>query len=177
MPNWIMLDIETLSSEHDAQITTLGAIKFDPFSDKPLHSPFYRRFDISEQEALGRHQSESTLAWWAQQSDEAIEEAFTEEGRESADAILTDFKKYCVGADEIWSKGSFDLIIISNLCRQLGRPAPWAFWQERDCRTLFKRMPADPMKEFDFVAHNALEDSKAQALALRKTLLHFGMTK
>lgn len=177
MTTFVMFDLETLDSLPESQITTIGAIKFDPFSDSPLHSPFYCRFDISEQEALGRTQSDATLEWWASQSEDVINEAFTELGRESAADIIRGFKKYCVGASEIWSKGSFDMDIIKHLCRQMDFPPCWAFWQESDCRTLFKRMEVNPMKEFDFAAHNALEDAKAQALALRNTFRHFGMTK
>jgi len=172
-----MIDLETLDTTPDAQVLTIGGVKFNPFDWSEPHSEFYYRFEIDEQEALGRSVSPSTLDWWGQQDPDIILEAFGDEGRTDVRTILKDMKKWWVGCDEIWSQGSFDINIMENLCRQLNEPIPWAFWQVNDLRTLLRRMPRDPRKDSKFAAHNALEDSKQQVYALRKTFEHFGMTK
>jgi len=176
MTTWAMIDLETLDTRPEAQVLTIGGVKFDPFSFQDTHSDFYYRFDIDEQEALGRTQSESTLEWWATQPAEVQEEAFSAD-RTSCRTILKELKKWYVGCDRIWSQGEFDTVIMENMCRQLGEPIPWAFWSVENSRTLINRMPTDPRKGMKFVAHNALEDSKAQVDALRQTFKHFGMKK
>jgi hypothetical protein len=173
-----MIDLETLDVLPSAQVLTIGGVKFNPFTQDAIHSEFYYRLDIDEQEQLGRTVSQSTLDdFWARQPAEVIQEAFSPDDRVSCRLMLQSLKKWCVGCDEIWSHGSFDINILENMCRQLGEPIPWAFWQISDSRTFFKRMPEDPRKSQNFTAHNALADAKAQAIGLRKTFKHFGMTK
>ena len=60
-----MIDLETLGVEPDSVIMTLGAVKFDPFSDTEPHTPLYLRVDVEEQsEKYNRTIDENTLAWW-----------------------------------------------------------------------------------------------------------------
>ena len=178
MTTWGMIDLETLDTEPGAQVLSIGGIKFNPFNWTEPHSEFYYRFDIDEQEALGRSVSQDTLDnFWAKQPLEIIEDAFQPDGRTDCRTILQSLKKWYVGCDEIWSQGSFDINIIENMCRQLGEPIPWSFWTVGDSRPFIRRMPVDPRKGYTFAAHNALEDCKAQVYALRKTLEHFGMKK
>jgi len=178
MTTWAMIDLETMATSPDAQVLTIGGVKFDPFSWHNPHSEFYYRFDIDEQEKLGREIDQRTLDnFWAKQSAEIIEEAFGPDNRHDCRTVLRALKKWYVGCDEIWSQGSFDINIMENMCRQVGEPVPWAFWAVNDLRTLLRRMPSDPRKDHEFAAHNALEDSKQQVYALRKTFEHFGMKK
>ena len=44
-----MIDLETLGVEPDSVIITVGAIKFDPYSDEEPHNGLYLRCDIEEQ--------------------------------------------------------------------------------------------------------------------------------
>ena len=63
-----MIDLETLGVEPDSVIITLGAIKFDPYTNEDPHSGLYLRCDIEEQsEKLGRSIDDNTLAWWTKQ--------------------------------------------------------------------------------------------------------------
>lgn len=170
------MDLETLDTVPGAQVLTIGGVKFDPFSTAAPFQEFYYRFDIDEQAALGRSQSDSTLDWWGNQSAEAMEEAFHPE-RTDCRTILRALKKWYVGCDEMWSQGSFDTNIMENMCRQFDEPIPWPHWCVGDSRAFIRRMEKDPRKEIDFTAHHALEDAKAQVTALRMTLAHFGMKK
>jgi hypothetical protein len=171
-----MIDLETLDIVPQGQILTIGAVKFDPTNFKETHSDFYYRFNIDEQEAMGRTQNTETLDWWASQDAEIQEEAFHAD-RTDCREILQALKKWCVGVDRFWSQGSLDYNMLEDLQRQMGEPRPWAFYQLEDCRTMLNRMPVDPRKGQTFAAHNALADCKAQIDALRKTFKHFGMNK
>lgn len=173
-----MIDLETLDTEPGAQVLTIGGVKFDPFTWDEPHSEFYYRFDIDEQEALGRTVSQDTLDnFWAKQPAEIIEEAFGPENRTGCRDILKALKKWHVGNDRIWSQGEFDTVIMENMCRQFGEPIPWAFWTVENCRTILNRMPKDPRKDKTFAAHNALEDCKIQVYALRKAYEYFDFKK
>jgi exodeoxyribonuclease VIII len=176
-PPWGMIDLETLATSPDAQVLTIGCTKFDPFSFAPTHTDFYMRVDIGEQEELGRVQSDDTLEWWGRQCAAAQEEAFTDDERVDVRTMLRALKKWYVGCDGIWQQGFMDTSIIEDMCRQMDEPIPWPHWQVGDSRQFLKRMPHDPREDDKFLAHHALEDSKAQVLALRKTFAHFGMTK
>ena len=44
-----MIDLETLGVNPDSVVLTVGAIKFDPFSNTEPHTPLYLRCDIEEQ--------------------------------------------------------------------------------------------------------------------------------
>jgi hypothetical protein len=172
-----MIDLETMDTIPSAQVLTIGGVKFDPFSLSEPHSEFYYRFEIDEQEKRGRSVSKSTLKWWGNQEAEIIEEAFTPDNRTDVHTVLQNLKKWYVGCDEIWSQGSFDVIIMEDLYRMYDEPVPWAFWTVGDSRPFIRRLPRDPRKDVKFAAHNALEDSKVQVAALRKCFKHFGMKK
>ena len=169
-----MIDLETMCTLPTAQVLTIGAVKFDPNSDRGPYDEFYLRFDIDEQDKLGRTASQDTMDnFWAKQTPEVIEEAFSEKDRLPVEQVLYSLRKWLVGVDNIWTQGNFDGPILEDMYRQLNMPVPWAFWQIDNCRSVFKLMPSDPRKKYVFTAHNALEDSRIQAKAFRDTIRHF----
>ena len=154
-----MIDLETLSTRPDATILTLGAIKFDPYSDVEPHSGLYIRMDVDEQSLLKRHVDQGTLDWWAKQNETIREEALGDADRVSLIDTVKQLNKWCVGVDELWCQGPlFDYAILQNLYAQLGQPCPWNYWQIRDSRTLFNMLPSDPRKDIQMELHNALAD-------------------
>jgi hypothetical protein len=76
-----MIDLETLSTRPDATVLTLGAIKFDPYTDAEPHSGLYIRLNVDEQSHLNRHVDEGTLEWWGRQDEKIREEALGDEDR------------------------------------------------------------------------------------------------
>lgn len=171
-----MIDLETLGVEPDCVIMTLGAIKFDPFTDAEPHSGLYLRCDVDEQTAMGRTIDDNTLAWWAKQDDAIKEEAFGDHDRVSMDELTRSINKFCVGLDVLWCQGPlFDYAILQNLYKQVGKPCPWNYWQIRDSRTLFAMMPSDPRKAIQESLHNALADCYYQAKCVQQSYKHFGV--
>jgi exodeoxyribonuclease VIII len=95
-----------------------------------------------------------------------MEEAFSEEGRIPLVDAMDQFHKFAWGCDAFWSHGAtFDLVIIENLYRQLGKNLPWQYWQLRDTRTLFD-LGFDPdMPQGS--KHDALQDAIRQAVGVQ----------
>ena len=91
--------------------------------------------------------------------------------------IQQDLNRFLVGIDNIWAQGpAFDIVILEDLYRQLGRPIPWNFWQIRDSRTLFS-VHGDPRKKDRLGAHNALIDCYYQARAVQHIYKSVGIQK
>ena len=174
-----MIDLETLGVEPDSVIITLGAVKFDPFSNREPDQGLYLRCDIEEQsEKYGRSIDDNTLEWWSKQKKEIKDEAFGDHDRVNMDNLTKQLNKWCVGVDYLWCQGPlFDYAILQNLYKNVGKPCPWNYWQIRDSRTVFAMMPSDPRKAIQEQLHNALADCYYQAKCLQQTYKHFGVTK
>ena len=166
----IMLDIETLATSPDAVVLTFGAIKFDPFNPSiQMSDGIYFRINVDEQIALGRRVDEGTVAWWGTQSAEVREEALGETDRASLEDFTKALNKFVVGATRIWAQGPvFDIVILENLYRQIGKPAPWQYYSIRDSRTLLKALGDD--RKGGALLHNALADAVSQAEAVQSAV-------
>jgi hypothetical protein len=155
----------------------MGCVKFNQYDTAEPFEPLYLKFDVDEQTALGRTTSDSTLEWWSKQSAEAQEEAFSEEGRISLDEVTRQLNKYIVGADKIFADGTtFDILILENLYRMIGKPVPWQYWQIRDARTIYD-LGDDSAKTGNSSAHNALADSYYQAIAVQNIYKELNIKK
>lgn len=165
----VMLDIETLSTRPWSVILTLGAVKFDPWADDVDQTKgLYIRPDVNEQLSMDRHVQEETVAWWGTQPEDVREEALGENDRTSISEMLDQLNRFLVGVDNIWAQGpAFDIVILEDLYRQVGRPTPWQFWQIRDSRTLFG-VHGDPRDKDRKSAHNALVDCYYQAIGVQE---------
>lgn len=165
----LMLDIETLSTRPNAVILSFGAVKFDPFSNNiDAENGVDVRLDVDEQTVMGRHVQEETINWWATQPKEVQEAALGEANRLTVEEFTKLFNRLLVGVDKIWCQGpAFDMVIIEDLYRQVGKPTPWQFWQVRDSRTLFGVF-GDPRDKNRKEAHNALIDCVYQAIGVQE---------
>jgi len=94
----IMIDLETLATSPDAAILTIGAVKFDPFGDDikdPKCEKFYVRVDLDSCDRIGLVTTDDTIAWWANQSKEAQDEAFGEDNRVDIVDAFNQLYKFC----------------------------------------------------------------------------------
>jgi hypothetical protein len=161
-----MIDIETLDVFPTATVLTLGAVKFNPIDDSEPHSELYLKILVDDQDRLGRTTSDSTIDWWSKQDPAIMEEAFSPDNRIPLADAMDQFHKFAWGCDAFWSHGAtFDLVIIENIYRQLGKPLPWNFWQLRDTRTLFD-LGVDPDMPKGS-KHDALQDAIRQAVGVQ----------
>ena len=71
-----------------------------------------------------------------------------------------------MGVFGVWSHGAtFDLVIIENIYRQLGKNLPWQYWQLRDTRTLFDLGFNPDMPQGS--KHDALQDAIRQSVGVQ----------
>ena len=173
----VMLDLETLATSPDSVILTFGAIKFDPFDDKKeMTDGLYFRINVDEQLALGRHVDEGTVTWWGTQNEQVREEALGEHDRVSLEDFTRALNKFVLTADRIWAQGPvFDIVILENLYRMMGKPCPWAYYRIRDSRTLLKALGDD--REGGALLHNALADAVSQAEAVQSAVRRYKLTE
>ena len=165
----IMIDLETLDVLPTATILTIGAVKFDPFGEdvtEPKCEKFYVRVDVDSCDRIGATVSQSTLDWWASQSQEAQEEAFDPKDRIAIEDAMAQLYKFCWGAKRVWSHGAgFDVIILEWYFRKIGKAIPWSFWEVRDTRTIFD-LGINPNRP-PVLKHHALEDAWNQAVGVQ----------
>lgn len=172
------IDLETLDVIPSATVLSLGAVKFDPFSDSEPHSELYLKISIDDQDLLNRTTSDSTIAWWSRQDPKIMEETFDQTNAVTVEEALRQLNKWVVGVDELWGQGyGFDMTMLEDLYRSIEKPVPWNFWQVSDSRTITKRMPRDPRKDMQTDLHNALADAYYQAKSIQIIFKHHGWTK
>ncbi len=173
-----MIDLETLDVKPTATVLSLGAVKFNALTNDEPYDELYLKILIDDQDRLGRTTSDSTLEWWAKQDQEVMEEAFDQTGAVTVEEALQQLNKWVVGVDEIWGQGyGFDITMLEDMYRSIGKPIPWQFWQISDARTITKRMPVDPRKGMQTNLHNALADAYFQAKSVQIIFKHFNFTK
>jgi hypothetical protein len=165
----VMIDLETLATSTDAAILTIGAVKFDPFGkdiQEPAMDSFYLRVDLDSCDRIGLVTNDDTIAWWAQQSKEAQEEAFGEDNRVDIADAMAQLYKFCWGAKRVWSNGAAsDVPICETEFKRVGKAIPWSFWQVRDVRTAFD-LGINPHRP-PVTAHHALQDAWNQAVGIQ----------
>ena len=160
-----MVDLETLATSPDAVILTLGAVTFDPASNK-IFDKLYYRVDVESCDRLGMTVNDDTVEWWSKQAADVQTEAFAEDNRVPIEEVIEKFHKFAWNCDAFWSHGAtFDLVILDCYYRKLNKVPPWNFWQIRDTRTLFD-LGYDPEMPKEGL-HNALEDASRQAMGVQ----------
>ena len=173
----IMLDCETLSTDHSAVVLSLGAVKFNAFTLQSPFEDFYMRLDADDQIEKGRHVSESTMEWWSKQPEDIQEEALGPQDRRSVVDTLNAFNKFLVGADKIWCQGPhFDITILETLYKQYGINTNWQYYQVMDSRTIFGVL-GDPRDRNRASLHNAVEDCRSQAQGVQQLFRQHNITK
>jgi DNA polymerase III epsilon subunit-like protein len=183
----IMIDIETASTENNALILTIGALKFDRNSSpktleeyKNLGLTFYERIEfVKEKEKF--HVNDETIAWWKRQSKEAYYEAFDNPDRILLKEALVRLSKFCLdspGISLFWAHSpNFDYIILENAYKVCNIKVPWKFWNLRDTRTLYdigkvSKNELEKISGCDAVPHNSLFDCYKQVLGVYKALVN-----
>ena len=170
-----MIDLETLSTNPDATILTVGGVKFDPYTNVEPAQGMYFRVDVDSQTEMGRDVMQDTLDWWGKQAEDVREEALGDNNRISLDQMIKTINKFAVGVDVFWCQGPlFDYAILQNFYAQMNVPVPWNFWQIRDSRTLGSLVPRDPNEKRTGL-HNALEDCYFQAKKVQKVYKQLGI--
>lgn len=176
----VMIDIETLSTQSNALILTIGAVKFN--RDKNIPSledcdTFYRRINIDSCKILGMHTAHETLKWWYTQDEKTRYEAMENPDRQEIKDVLVQFSKWYKGSKYIWGHGDdFDCVILNNSYLACKMKSPWRFWNTRDTRTLFDLANVHVNDIAVEEAHHALHDAYRQVKCVKLALEKLGCT-
>lgn len=160
----VMIDLETLGTSPDAPVLSIGAVYFDPATGR-MGKEFHVKLNFVEG-CRGRQIDPSTVEWWMGQSDEA-RSALTSGGSYDQYEALTSFGMFLKEDVRVWGNGAtFDISMLENLYRQLGRTIPWKYYNVRDVRTVVA-MAKGILNRDDFtfkgIKHDALADAIHQA--------------
>jgi DNA polymerase III epsilon subunit-like protein len=160
----VMIDIETLGRDPGAAVLSIGAVRFDLGG---VGETFHRSISLESCQEAGLSIEAATLEWWLDQ-DDAAQTVLT--GGEDLAEVLAAFKAWYGDADEVWANSpAFDCTILEAAGEAVGIEMPWAFYEERDFRTL-KELPGAADVEQSGTDHDALADAVHQAEVASATL-------
>lgn len=166
----IMVDIETLSSESNALMVSLGAITRNQQGDlirfeavvAPNH--YSNKLDISP----------DTVNWWLKQSEEA-RASITKPGRSLVE-VCAGFNQWLESIcppdakPRLWGNGAaFDNVILRANYKVAGMKPAWGFREDACYRTLKNLLPDTPWTP-PAIAHSAISDAEAQFIHLEALL-------
>jgi exodeoxyribonuclease VIII len=178
----IMVDIETMGTNSDSVITSIGACQFQFAYRKDVEKqmmgigeqPFEMHLDIADSLKQGGNITKSTLLWWMNQPDDA-RQALIDGQHESVSVLegLTLFsdwiKSYGPNKQNVylWGNGaSFDPVLLEYWFKRLELDIPWDFRNVRCFRTLCALFPLEtdkiPERGDKDVKHRALDDAMYQ---------------
>ena len=173
----VMVDLETMSTSHDAAIVAIGAVAFNVSTGKMCDTDFYCTVDLQSSIDTGGKVDGATVMWWLKQGDEA-RAALANSPRSLATALLgfnVFVNQFTVGREKarVWGNGAtFDNVVLASAYRRCGLELPWSFRNDRCYRTMKALRPSVTVENVG-VAHNALHDALYQAshlIAIWKTL-------
>lgn len=171
----VMVDIETLAITPDACILTIAAQQFNPFEKKNYNElrHFYSRVSIESQKE--RKVEEYTVEWWANQTDAAKEEAFSEEDRLPLADALKQLSPLIWQSEFMWiNDPTFEVNILENAYQSYNMPIPWKFYLVRDARTVYSLHPELKKR---CATHHALDDCRRQIEMLQQTFTDLGIER
>lgn len=164
MKKHCVVDLETLSTNCNSAILSIGAVIFDSETYE-LGETFYTNVDVQSCLDVGATVSGSTLMWWINQTIEAKQGLM--DGKQHINDALSDFSRWLsrTKPETIWSNGAdFDLPILKSLYSMCKMTYPLSYKQSRCYRTLTSLYPIEVARQG--VYHNALDDSIHQAKVL-----------
>lgn len=154
----IMIDLETLSTEPDANIVAIAAVdldNLDNFFYRAVHDPT-GYIDVD------------TVRWWLKQSNQAQE--FISASSIALKNVMLNLGVWMAenkGYDKdllVWGNGAdFDNVILAQAFKRAGYKVPWSHKNNRCFRTLKNLFPQVPEPVFKGIKHNALDDVRHQA--------------
>lgn len=176
MTQHVMVDLETLGTDVDSVILSIGATKFDPNDKAGEIEKFYTVIDIEAKPHVGNI-DRGTLVWWFNPERDGARDEFVREDRVDLASALDGFSMW-FGPEPmpVWGNGaSFDNAIMAWTHDQLNMPLPWGYRDDRCFRTL-RSLGPDVSIEDAGVSHNALDDALYQTHLMRAIVAELGLT-
>ena len=172
----LMIDIETLGTNNNAHVMSIGMVWFDrhhpdePLIELPIIHPELNQ-TLSKIDA-------KTVQFWMQQNSEAKQIFADTVERTHLYVAATQVMEQVKQASRIWAKDpDFDCVILANFVSHYGdNNFEWPFFNNRSVRTMLDNYPVAKNIPFEGVKHNALADAVHQAKQMQMcyTLLKHG---
>jgi hypothetical protein len=174
-----MLDLETLSTRHNAAVIQLAAVQFNPVTGETF-GMFNKSIGLESLVLIGADISQSTTNWWKSQSQEAKDKVLLNfSDKRNVQEVLEDFALWlrAVGAFNdvtLWGNGpAFDMSKLAATYELLGKEKPWKYSNERCVRTLVALKPdVKTLIQFDGTAHDAIDDCLHQIKLVNHVFQH-----
>lgn len=162
MSNHVMIDAESLGTNNDSQILSIGACLFD--GKGTVLRTFYRVIELEDDVHV--RATPATLLFWLGQGAEAFTSLLTDPDRKDTFEVLYDLAEWIgvIGNDvEVGANGTkFDIAALESLYKYYESPIPWVYNADRCMRTL-RRFAGDLDIDFKGRPHHALDDAVWQA--------------
>ena len=181
MSEQVMVDIETLGTDVDAVILSIGAVLFDPsrWTDKLIISSFEAHIDPADCQRLGMTIDANTALWWMDADRAEAREALLEHKHTWLDlwSALDQFHVWFGDQSmPVWGNGAtFDNVILRNAFERCGRVVPWNFRHDR-CHRTFKSLAPWIKPERTGTHHSAVDDAVYQTQQLKMVADELGIT-
>lgn len=179
----LMIDLETMATNKDAAILSIGAVVFDIFytqSEETLRQySFYTTVSLEDNMRLGRKVSASTIIWWLRQSSEARMALF--ENNVNLLKALDDLRQFIElhKPTHVWAKGpTFDIDIMKDAFEAQRMRWPFEFWMERCVRTIEDAAYPNGDDKPNLTVgekHNALDDAITQSMMMQHCYRRLGL--
>jgi oligoribonuclease (3'-5' exoribonuclease) len=176
----VMLDLETVGLCDNAVITQLSAVAFS-IDDGSVHETFDEHIGIKNSVQKGLKIDGSSMEWWFKQPDKVYEDVFVKAmtSEVKLEDILVKFTGWIKSLKEkygldhksnvnMWGNGALaDNKWIRQAYKVCNMEPPWAFYEDRDVRTIVelgRRLLNYEYKNvtFEGTVHNALDDCRHQ---------------
>lgn len=167
-----MIDLETLATDHDAIVASIGIVLMDMQGLRVVDCyTFHEVLNWDDQFKRGRKCDPSTVRWWLQQSDEARKALIAPTPAFANMKYLNEnLRRFLSDVDCVWGNGAdFDCAIMQSLYKTYEIPCPWSFHKHRCFRTLKNMSRVEPPERVG-THHNALDDAVFQARWLMEIL-------
>lgn len=167
----VMLDLETLGKRHNAVLLSIGATKFDPFTDEIIDT-FYVSVDPESCQALGLAVDAGTVMWWMNDERNAARSAMMKEERLDLPSALYGFSDWFGEDKPVWGNGAtFDNVIMASAFAACHIELPWKFWNDKCYRTLKGQAKEIKLQRVG-TYHNALDDAISQTKHMQAIVKH-----
>lgn len=173
----IMIDWETLGTNSDTVVLSVGAVAFNPDGDDSYDTLedesrcYYATFDIQEQLDRGRSVTGATILWWMNQSTMARQALIRQKTTQMEHALsrIVGLAGHSVSNKYFWGNGAtFDISILVDLLGMYKVAQRPAFRTLMDLRTLKRAAGSPELYIPRGEAHDALEDAKYQVLCAQE---------
>lgn len=165
----LMLDLETLSTDSNALVTTISAVQFDKKTGE-IGKEFEIGLRWDEQQSKGASLDVKTIEWWLTQSKDA-QKTMMRKRQVNVNEALQSFNSWIgesfsneFNAVKLWGNGvGFDNTILRSLYKRHDVEFVLPYWCDNDVRTWVSIKGINPREfEFEGVKHRGIDDCKHQ---------------